>query len=91
MTEDTLPTCRSCQIRFSVQHIICKCPLYHDERLKYNISNNISKSLNDISHRHNVIQFFKEIGIFIKSNVQIGFIKIKFRIGLQTIVIRHVM
>ena len=63
--ERVAPRCSSCQIDFTVKHILIECPAFSGQRRANFLTNkSIVDLLGDNGCAANVLKFLKDIGMF---------------------------
>lgn len=63
-TRDDPPKCEICDEINNVKHFLIDCPLFANERIRFNIPNNINKLLGTDGYYDNIANYLKCIGLY---------------------------
>ena len=67
MAKDNQPICLTCGIPLTVEHIITECRSYEEDRILFNISNNLAEALGPNSTSiDNLYKFLIKTQLFVK-------------------------
>ncbi|XP_030765006.1 uncharacterized protein LOC115889195 [Sitophilus oryzae] len=64
LTGEDAPLCADCQVRLTVEHIVCDCPRYEPQRHLFNLVRPYGENLKDKQSIANCLNFLKAVNLF---------------------------